>query len=86
MGGGVTSNLENWPSRKAKTVVQCISAGQPTGPRTIGQLLLLKIKVTSHRQKIFAGQPLTPHQKFSEVTTLTRTAENLDLYVKSLNC
>ena len=37
-------NLENLPFRRAKTAVQCTSAGQPTGPRTIGELLLLKEK------------------------------------------
>ena len=25
-------NLENWPFRRAETVVKCISGGQPTGP------------------------------------------------------
>ena len=37
--------LENLPFRRAKTVVKCTSAGQLTGPRTTGELLLLK-KVT----------------------------------------
>ena len=30
------------PFRNAKTVVQCISAGQFTGPKTIAELLLLR--------------------------------------------
>ena len=48
-------------------VAQCISAGHLTGLRAIGQLLLLKTK--RRKQKIFAGQPLTTPQKFSEVTS-----------------
>ena len=43
----------------AKMVVECISAWQLTGPRTIGQLLLLE---KGHRQKRFAEQPLTFEQ------------------------
>ena len=43
-GGESPPNLENRPFRRAKTVVQCISAGKPTWPRAIGQLLLLTIK------------------------------------------
>ena len=35
-------NLENLPFCKAKTVVQCTSAGQLTGSRTTGELPLLK--------------------------------------------
>ena len=46
-GGESLPNLENWPSRRAE-VAQCISAGQLTGPRTIGQLQLLK-KVTDKK-------------------------------------
>ena len=38
--GSCSPNLENLPHRMAKTVVQCTSAGQLTGPRTIGELLL----------------------------------------------
>ena len=49
-------NLENLPLRRAKTVVECTSVGQLTGPGTAGTLLLLK----KHRQKVFAWQPLTP--------------------------
>ena len=44
--GETHPNLENLPLRRAKTVVQCISAGQSTGSRTFGQLLLLEKKVT----------------------------------------
>ena len=61
-------NLGNFPFRRAKTVVKCTSAGQLTGSRTTGELLLLK---NGHRQRILAGQALKP-QKFSEVTSLTR--------------
>ena len=43
-GGGSAPNIENLPFRKAKTVVQSASAGHLTGPRTIGELLLLKKK------------------------------------------
>jgi len=37
-------NLENLVFRRAKTVEKNLSAGQLTGPWTIGQLLLLKKK------------------------------------------
>ena len=59
-------NFENLPFSRAKTVVQCTSAEQLTGPRAIGALLLLKKRL---KQKLFAGQPLTP-PKFIEVTSL----------------
>ena len=42
-------NHENFSFRRANTVVQCISAVKLIGPRTIGQLLLLKIKVTGEK-------------------------------------
>ena len=38
--GDESPNVENLLVRRAKTVLQCISSGQLTGPRTIGQLLL----------------------------------------------
>ena len=38
MRGWLTPNLENLPFHRAKTVVQCISVVQLTGPRTIGEL------------------------------------------------
>ena len=57
MGVAHPSNLDNLPFRRAKAVVQCIYAGQLTGPWTIGELLLLRKNV---RLKMFAGQPLIP--------------------------
>ena len=33
-GASHPPNLQNWPFRRAKTAVQCISAGHSTGPRT----------------------------------------------------
>ena len=52
-------NLENLSCRRTKTVVQSqnTSAGQPTGPRTIGELLLLKKKATDNK---FSQGNLTP--------------------------
>ena len=46
-GGVSPPNLENLPFRKAKTVVQCTSAEQLAGPRSIGELLLLRAEKTS---------------------------------------
>ena len=63
--GWLTSPLENLPFHKAKTVVQSASAKQLTGPITSGELLLLK----KHRQKMFAGQLVTPPPRISEVTS-----------------
>ena len=50
--------------RRAKRVVKCTSARQPTGKRTIGELLLQKVT-----DKSLAGQLLTP-PKISEATSL----------------
>ena len=46
----------------AKTAFQCISVGQPTGPRTIDQLLLLVAKKKITDKNVYAGQPLTPQK------------------------
>ena len=43
---------------RAKMLVQCTSAGQFSGQKTIGELLLLLKK--GNRQNNLAGQPLTP--------------------------
>ena len=51
-------NRKYLPFRRAKTVVQCISAGQLTGPRTICELLLIKKMVTD--TNLFTEQILTP--------------------------
>ena len=64
-GGYGTSKIV--PFRRAKMVVKCTSAGQFTGQRTIGYLLLQK---KGHRQKCLTGQPLTSPRKFCEVTSL----------------
>ena len=37
--GRATPNLENLPFGRAKTAVQYTSAGQFSGPKTIGELL-----------------------------------------------
>ena len=49
MGMSHPHDFENLPFCRAKTVVQCISAGQLNGPTAIGQLLLLKEKVTDKK-------------------------------------
>ena len=41
-------NLEDLPFRRAKTLVQYTSAGQLTGRRIIGELLLLKTTSQTH--------------------------------------
>ena len=41
-GGESLPSLENLPFHRGKMVIQCISAGQPTGPRTVGQMVLLE--------------------------------------------
>ena len=58
-GWDTLPNLDNLPFRRAKTVVQCSSTGEITGPRTIGQLLLVKNKKFTGK-KFSAGQPLAP--------------------------
>ena len=69
MGGESPPKPKTWPFRRAKMAVQCISAEQPTGPRTIGQLLFLK-QEKCHSQKIFTGKFSSSDipKKFSEVT------------------
>ena len=49
-------------------VAECTSAWQLSGPRIIGEQLLLTKK--GHGPKMFAGQPLTP-EKLNEVMSLT---------------
>ena len=44
MGNELPPNLENLPFRRAKAAVQCTSAGKLTGPRAIGELLLLNAR------------------------------------------
>ena len=52
---------------RAKTAVQCSSAGQLTGPRAIGQPLLLE---KGHRQEMFASQPLiTPKNCYPDCSS-----------------
>ena len=59
--GGSPPNSEKFPVLQGKNASTMTSAGQRTGPRTIGELLLLeKRKKKCHRLKMFAGQPLTP--------------------------
>ena len=58
MGVAQPPNLENLPFRRAKTVVQCSSAGQPTGPKTIVELLFLK--KTSQTKNVRKATSLTP--------------------------
>ena len=50
-------NLGNIAVLKAKIVVKCTSAGQFTGQRTIGELLLPETKKKSYTKNL-AGQPL----------------------------
>ena len=65
--GRVTPKLDNWPFRRTETVVQCISAGKPTGPRTIGQLLLLKRKKQRSQTENFRmAISLTPPKNLVE--------------------
>ena len=47
-------------------VLQCISAGQPTGPRTIAQLLLVKNVI----DKNFSRATSVTTHKFIEATSL----------------
>ena len=63
-------NLDNLPFRRKKTVVQRTSAGQFTGSRTIGELLLLK-KGKGHKQKnVRSAASDTPKKIIIEVMSL----------------
>ena len=64
-----SSNTENLLLRRAKTVVQCTSARQLTGPSTIGELMLLKKKV-SHTKNGCRANSDAPLKACIEVTTL----------------
>ena len=58
MEGEPPPNLEIILSfRRAKMVAKCTSAGQFTGQRSIGELLLLN---KGRKQKSLVGQPLIP--------------------------
>ena len=62
-GGGSPHNLENMPFRRVKTVVECSSAGQRTGPRAIGELLVLKKQKTSQTKNVCRAASDTPQKK-----------------------
>ena len=57
MGVSHLPSLGNIAVLKAKMVVKWTSAGQFTGQRTIGELLLLETKKKSYTENL-AGQPL----------------------------
>ena len=71
-------NLEKLPFRKAKTAVQCTLAGQLTGFRTIGELLLLLATLTNKKSfaKIFSGQRLTSPQNLVKLRSCTSNTKN----------
>ena len=75
MGVSPPPSFENLPFLRAKTVVQCTFTGQFSGPKIIGELLLLKIRPQT---KILAGQPLTPPgKKFVEIMSLVLDRSDL---------
>ena len=64
----IPPSLENLPFHRAKTVVQCTSAGQLTGPRIMGELLLLKKTSQTKNARRATSDTL---QNVVEVTPLT---------------
>jgi len=68
MGVSHTPNLDNLPFCRVKTVVQYISEGQLTGPKTIGQLLLPNEEITDKKNYRRATSDTPP--TFVEVTSI----------------
>ena len=64
-------------AHRAKTAVQSTSAGQLTGPRTIGELLLVEKDLTDKTCSQGSLSHTFP-KKFSEVTSLVESKEHVE--------
>ena len=63
-------------AHRAKTAVQSTSAGQLTGPRTIGELLLVEKDLTDKSVRWATSH--THPNKFSDVTSVVESREHVE--------